>query len=148
MDEYRKSNLQLWNEWTSIHEKSEFYHLEAFKAGKSSLSDLEIKELGDVAGKSLLHLQCHFGKDTLSWARLGANVTGADFSDRAIALARSLSSELNISATFVRSDIYDLRRALSGEFDIVYTGGGALNWLPDMGRWAQVAAHFLRPGGT
>lgn len=148
MDEYTKSNLQLWNEWTSIHEKSEYYDLEGFKAGKSSLRPLEIGELGDVAGKSLLHLQCHFGKDTLSWARLGAHVTGADFSDRAIALAQSLSRELGIPASFVRSDIYDLPNALSEQFDIVYTGGGALMWLPDMTRWAQVVAHFLKPGGT
>lgn len=146
--EYTKSNLHLWNEWTSIHEKSEHYDLEGFKAGQSSLNALEMEELGDVSGKSLLHLQCHFGKDTLSWARLGATVTGADFSDRAIALAQSLSRELNIPATFVCSDIYELPRVLPGQFDIVYTGGGALSWLPDIGRWAEVVAHFLRPGGT
>src|SRR5438034_7350924 len=104
-DEYIKSNLRLWNEWTSIHEKSEHYDLEGFKAGKSSLNSLEVEELGDVSGKSLLHLQCHFGKDTLSWASelatLGATVTGADFSGRAIALAQSLSRELNVPTTFV-----------------------------------------------
>ena len=148
MDEYTKSNLLLWNEWTSIHEKSEYYNVEGFKAGKSSLHPLEVEEMGDVAGKSLLHLQCHFGKDTLSWARLGASVTGADFSDRAIALARSLSAELGIPATFVCSDIYGLPGALSGEFDLVFTGGGAINWLPDMAPWAEVIAHFLKPGGT
>src|SRR6476469_1180702 len=120
VDEYTKSNLQLWNEWASIHVKSDHYGLEAFKAGKSSVRPLEIEELGDVSGKSLLHLQCHFGKDTLSWARLGANATGADFSDRAIALAQSLSRELNILANFVCSDIYNLPNVLSGQFDIVY----------------------------
>src|SRR5262245_9551113 len=108
MDEYRKSNRVLWNNWAEIHVKSEHYDVEGFKGGKSSLHALELEELGDVAGKSLLHLQCHFGKDTLSWARLGAQVTGADFSDKAIELARGLSEELGIPATFVVSDIYDL----------------------------------------
>src|SRR5438552_13153842 len=120
MDENAKPKRQVWSEWTWLHEKSEFYDLEGLKAGKSSLRDIEIEEVGDVSGKSLLHLQCHFGKDTLSWARLGANVTGADFSDRAIALAQSLSQELGIPAKFIRSEIYKLPDVLSGEFDIVY----------------------------
>lgn len=152
MDErgYIESNKALWNEWTGIHVKSKFYDLESFKAGQLALDTLEREGPGDVAGKSLLHLQCHFGMSTLSWARLGAEVTGADFSDKAIALARSLSAELDIPATFVCADIYDLPGVLdgAGTFDIVFTSHGVLPWLPDMQRWAGVIAHFLRPGGV
>ncbi|MGD1996736.1 MAG: class I SAM-dependent methyltransferase [Anaerolineae bacterium] len=148
MNEYLKANRAHWDELVAIHANSTFYDLEGFKAGKLSLKSLELEELGDVAGKSLLHLQCHFGMDTLSWARLGAEVTGVDFSDQAISLARSLSEELGIEASFVYSDIYELPDVLSGLFDIVYTSYGVLAWLPDLGRWAEVIAHFLKPGGT
>ena len=148
MDEYLKNNKDLWNEITPIHAKSEFYNLEGFKAGQSSLIyPVEIEEMGDVSGKSLLHLQCHFGMDTLFWARRGAKVTGVDFSEKAIDLARSLSKELEIEADFVSSDIYDLPENLSGQFDIVYTSGGVLCWLPDLERWGEIIAHFLKPGG-
>ncbi|MGI8586436.1 MAG: class I SAM-dependent methyltransferase [Chloroflexia bacterium] len=146
-DEYIASNKQLWDHWTRLHEKSEFYDLPGFKAGRDSLNPTEVAEVGDVAGKSLLHLQCHFGMDTLSWARRGAKVTGADLSTVAIQLARSLSAELGIEASFVAANLYDLPAALQGQFDIIYTGGGALWWLPDMARWGEVIAHFLKPGG-
>jgi SAM-dependent methyltransferase len=109
---------------------------------------LEREEVGDVAGKSLLHLQCHFGLDTLSWARLGAQVTGVDFSEEAITLGRALSDELGIEADFICSDLYDLPTVLTGQFDIVFTSYGVLCWLPDLTRWAEIIAHFLRPGGT
>ena len=124
------------------------YDVESFKAGKLSLHPLELEEVGDVSGKSLLHLQCHFGKDTLSWARLGATVTGADFSDEAIGYARELSKEIGVPATFVLSDILDLPNALTGQFDIVFTSFGAIYWLPDIWKWGQVVGHFLKPGGT
>jgi SAM-dependent methyltransferase len=124
------------------------YNSARFKAGRSSLKDLELREIGGVQGKSLLHLQCHFGHDTLSWARLGATVTGADFSERAIELARSLSKDLEIPARFVLSDLYSLPDALHDTFDVVFTSYGALAWLPDIPRWGQVVAHFLKPGGT
>ncbi len=113
LDEFLKANLGLWNEWTEIHETSAFYDLEGFRAGKSSLHSIELDELGDVAGKRLLHLQCHFGLDTLSWARLGATVTGVDFSERAIALARSLAAELALPATFVQSTVDELQSNLT-----------------------------------
>ncbi len=148
MDKYRKTNLALWNERTEIHAKSEYYDVEGFKAGRNSLHSIELEELGDVRGKSLLHLQCHFGMDTLSWTRLGATVTGADFSDKAIALAKSLSEELHIPARFVQTDIYELPNVLEDEFDIVFTSYGVLCWLPDMPRWGELVAHFLKPGGT
>ena len=104
--------------------------------------------MGDVSGKSLLHLQCHFGLDTLSWARLGAKVTGVDFSDRAIASARSLSKETGIKADSICSNIYDLPKTLKDEFDIVFTSYGILAWPPNLQRWAEIIAHFLKPGGA
>jgi SAM-dependent methyltransferase len=147
MDDYRKANLDLWNNWAEINAASSTYDLQSFRQGKISLNPLELEEVGDVSGKSLLHLQCHFGKDTMSWARLGATVTGADFSDRAIELARALAAELNIPARFILSDLYNLPNVLQGEFDIVYTTYGAISWLPDMEAWGRVAAHFVKPGG-
>ena len=140
----------LWDAWTAIHAAGEFYDLAAFRAGGDPRSvTYEIAALGDVAGRSLLHLQCHFGIDTLSWARLGARVTGADFSPAAIALARELADDLGFpEARFVESNLYDLPRALDGDFDIVYTSRGVLGWLPDIRAWAEVVAHFLAPGGT
>jgi len=147
MDNYLQSNQQLWNEWTTLHEQSPLYNLAGFKAGASTLRPVEREELTNVAGKTLLHLQCHFGLDTLSWAREGAIVTGVDLSDRSIALARSLSTDVAIPATFVCSDLLDLPNALSGQFDIVFTSYGVLNWLHDLNGWAAVVAHFLKPGG-
>lgn len=143
------ANESLWDAWTAIHAKGEFYDLEGFKAGGVRLRPYEIEMVGDVSGKSLLHLQCHFGIDTLSWARLGARVTGADLSPDAIELARSLAIELGFpDARFVRSNLYDLPDALEGQFDVVYTSRGVLGWLPDVRGWARVVAHFLAPGGT
>ena len=147
MTDYLDTNQQLWNAWTPLHETSDFYDLPGFKAGKSSLRPIERTELTNVAGRSLLHLQCHFGLDTLSWARKGAIVTGVDFSDRSIALAQSLSTELGIPATFVCSDVEHLPEVLSGQFEIVFSSYGVLPWLRDLRRWGEVIAHFLKPGG-
>jgi SAM-dependent methyltransferase len=144
----KDANRALWDEWTAIHVKSDFYDLDSFKAGEIHLDPLEQEELGDVSGKSLLHLQCHFGLSTLSWARLGAKVTGVDFSPKSIAMARSLAEELKIDARFVLADIDHLPDSLTGEFDIVFTSYGVLAWLPDLNRWAEVIAHFLKPGGV
>ncbi len=147
-DEYIASNKQLWDNWTLLHEKSDFYDVAGFKAGRDTLNPTEVEEVGDVAGKSLLHLQCHFGMDTLSWARHGAKVTGTDLSETAIDLARALASELGIEANFVCANLYDLPAALQGQFDIIYTSGGALWWLPDIAGWGKVIGHFLKPGGV
>ncbi|MDQ1591198.1 MAG: hypothetical protein QOG71_1825 [Pyrinomonadaceae bacterium] len=148
MDEYLENNRSLWNGWTRLHKRSRFYDVEGFKAGKSSLEPLELEEVGDVEGKSLLHLQCHFGMDTLSWARRGARVAGADFSEEAITFARALSTDVHVPAEFVCSNVYDLPAALAGgRFDIVYTSYGVLSWLPELDPWAAVVAHFLKPGG-
>ncbi len=147
MDEHLQANQKLWDQWTGEHEQSPFYDLAGFRAGKDRLRSIELAELGDVSEKSLLHLQCHFGMDTLAWARRGAIVTGVDFSENSIALARSLSQELNIAGEFVCSDIYQLPDRLSGEFDIVFTSYGVLHWLRDLPRWGKIIAHFLKPQG-
>ena len=144
---YLESNRALWNEWTEINAQSTLYDLKSFRGGRSSLQSLEIAEVGDVAGKTLLHLQCHFGLDTLSWARRGAQVTGVDFSSKAIQLARSLSAEMALPATFIEANLYDLPKAHAGEYDIVFVSYGAIYWLPDIREWARVAAHFVKPGG-
>lgn len=147
MNEYLQANQKRWDQLTIEHEKSSFYDLAGFKAGKDRLRSIELSELGSVEGKSLLHLQCHFGMDTLAWARRGARVTGIDFSQNAIALAQSLSDELDIPAQFYCTDIYELPNVLAGEFDIVFTSYGVLHGLPDLTRWGEIIAHYLKPGG-
>lgn len=147
MDEYLQANQKWWDQRALEHQASEFYDLEGFKSGKDRLRSIELTELGDVSGKFLLHLQCHFGLDTLAWARRGAMVTGIDFSPKAISIARSLSEELDIPVYFYCSDIYELPNKLSGEFDIVFTSYGVLHGLPDLQAWGQIIAHYLKPGG-
>ena len=151
--EARAANLELWNHWTRIHEKSAFYDVEGFLAGKTSLWPLELEELGPYVREAttLLHLQCHFGLDTLSWARMGAEVVGLDFSDEAIALARRLAGQAGLSgrAEFVCSGLYDADAHLGGRlFDVVFVSWGAIEWLPDLDRWAGIVARHLRPGGV
>ena len=123
------------------------YDLDTFRAGRSTLKTIETHEVGDVRGKRLLHLQCHFGMDTISWARLGASAVGVDFSPEAIRLARQLSAELSVDAEFVCSPVNDLPQHLEGDFDIVFTSYGVLLWLADLAGWARVVDHFLTPGG-
>ena len=142
------ANRTLWEAWTAVHAEGDFYDLAGFRAGGVRLRDEEIAAVGDVRDRSLLHLQCHFGIDTLSWARLGATVTGADFSPAAIHLARELAADLGFpDARFVESNLYDLPANLEGTFDVVYTSRGVLGWLPDIAGWARVVAHFVAPGG-
>lgn len=147
-ERYFDANRARWDESVPIHVASKGYDMEGFLRGEKSLCPVEIEEVGDVTGKTLLHLQCHFGMDTLNWARLGAKVTGLDFSAPAVAQARELAERIGIGdATFVQSNVYDARSALSGQFDVVYTAVGALCWLPDIRGWADVAASFVKPGG-
>ncbi len=127
--------------------KSDFYNLQAFKKGRNSLNEIELELLGDVKGKKVLHLQCHFGQDTISLGRIGAEVTGVDFSDTAINEARKLATELNSNAKFVCCDIYDLPNHLNDSFDIVFTSYGTYGWLPDLNKWAAVINQYLKPGG-
>ena len=141
------ANRDGWNKRTEVHKTSAFYNVEGWKKGDEALTPIEIGEMGDVSGKSLLHLQCHFGQDTLSWARKGATVTGVDLSDKAVQHARELAAETNLPAEFVCCNVYDLRDHLQGQFDIVFTSYGTIGWLPDLKPWAAVIAHFLKPGG-
>ena len=145
--EYLATNRSSWDEWVALHFDSDYYDVAGFKAGNCTLKSVEVEELGDISGKSLLHLQCHFGLDSLSLARRGARVTGVDFSDKAISTARRLDDEEDLGARFVCSNIYELPRHLDDRFDIVFTSYGVLCWLPDLPRWAAVIAHFLKPGG-
>jgi SAM-dependent methyltransferase len=148
MDPKVAANKALWEEWTPIHVRSAFYDVDGWKAGRGQdLHPLLVEEVGEVAGKDLLHLQCHFGLDTLSWARRGARVTGTDFSEQAVDQARRLAAEAGLDACFVVSDVFDLPGNLEGDFDVVFTSFGVLNWLPDVPRWAEVVAHFVRRGG-
>jgi SAM-dependent methyltransferase len=140
-------NRRRWNEVTSIHVKSAFYNVEGFKDGESSLKSVELSQLGDIRGKSLLHLQCHFGLDSLSLAQLGANVTGVDFSDEAIAVARHLNEELGLNANFFCSDVYKIPECIHETFDIVFTSYGVLCWLSDLPKWAEVISSRLKSGG-
>ncbi|MGH3150953.1 MAG: class I SAM-dependent methyltransferase [Streptosporangiaceae bacterium] len=146
--EWRSLNRANWDDRVPIHLASSFYDLAGFRAGVSSLRAFELAEVGDVRGRRLVHLQCHIGLDTLSWARRGAQVSGLDFSAPAIEAASSLAAELDLAARFVVADVYDAVAAFGGQrFDIVYTGIGALVWLPDVFGWARVVAGLLEPGG-
>jgi len=141
-------NRASWDSRVPVHLASSFYDVAGFRAGRDTLDSFQVAEVGEVTGLRLVHLQCHFGLDTLSWARRGALVSGLDFSPPAVETARSLAADLGIPATFVVSDVYDASSALGGQlFDIVYTGIGALVWLPDIARWASVVASLLAPGG-
>jgi SAM-dependent methyltransferase len=148
MDRPREANRALWNAWTRVNLQSDFYDVEGFAAGRGrDLDPIARAGPGDVRGKSLLHLQCHFGMDTIRWARHGAVVTGVDFAEEAVAAARVLAARVGSAATFVHCDLYDLPANLEGRFDIVFTSHGVLGWLPDLDRWAAVIAHFLAPDG-
>ena len=147
MNQHFKNNQQLWDRLTAINAKSPMYDMEAFKRGQSTLDPIEIAELGDVRGKSILHLQCHFGQDTMSLARMGARVTGVDFSEEAIKLAKALSAELNIPAEFICCNIYDLPRHLDKQFDIVFTSAGVLCWINDLTAWARLIDRYLKLDG-
>lgn len=146
-DNYLELNRREWNKRTHLHFKSEFYGLNDFLEGKSSLNDIELELLGDVSGKSVLHLQCHFGMDSLSLARLGADVTGLDLSDVAIDKARELNDKLGLKASFVSGDVYATPQLINKKFDVVFSSYGTIGWLPDIHKWAEVVAKMLKPGG-
>ncbi|MFC7870059.1 class I SAM-dependent methyltransferase [[Kitasatospora] papulosa] len=151
-EDWHEINRARWDERVPIHAAGDFYGLDAFLAGRDALRDFELAEVGDVTGRTLLHLQCHIGLDTLSWARHGAaHVVGLDFSGPAVETARGLARSLELPAdraAFVAADVYDAAQAVpDSSYDIVYTGLGALNWLPDVTRWAEVAASLVAPGG-
>ena len=150
VSDYRDVNLANWNSRVVHHKKA--YRLEHFYADPGHLSNavrFDLPRLGNIEGLDVVHLQCHIGTDTLSLARLGArSVTGLDFSAPALEVARQLAADCGAAIDYVASDVYMAIEALgAGRFDVVYTGGGALCWLPDIGHWAQVVAALLRPGG-
>ena len=145
---YFEVNKDTWNKKVSIHKTSEFYDVEGFKKGKNSLNAYELNEVGDVKGKRLLHLQCHFGQDTLSWSRLGAKCTGIDLSDEGINEAKKLNNELGLDAIFIESNLYDVPKKVKGKFDIVFTSYGVVGWLPDLKTWGEIIASKLKKGGV
>jgi SAM-dependent methyltransferase len=147
MEDYLAINRANWDDRVPIHVASDFYDVAAFKSGSCTIRPFELLEVGDVTGRDLVHLQCHFGLDTLSWARRGARATGLDLSEAAVAQAGRLAEETGVAARFVAADVYDAPEALGETYDIVYSGIGALVWLPDLTRWARTVARLLRPGG-
>jgi SAM-dependent methyltransferase len=148
MDDYLEVNQKSWDAKVPHHLKSDFYDVDAFLKGKNSLNEIELALLGDVRGKSILHLQCHFGQDSLSLQRMGADVTGVDFSGIAIDTANKLNQNMQLSATFICCDIYNLPATLDKKFDIVFTSYGTIGWLPDLDKWARVVGTFLKPSGS
>lgn len=148
-DAYMETNRRQWEVWTPLKAESACYDLDGFRRGGTRMRTLEREEVGDVTGRSLLHLQSHVGLDTLSWARLGcSHVTGVDFSGVGVTIAQGLAAELELPARFIESNVYGLPAVLQETFDIVYTSHGVLGWLPDLRRWAEVVAHFVAPGGV
>ena len=145
--DYKEINKALWNNKTDVHIESEFYDNETFINGRNSLNSIELELLDDIKGKSVLHLQCHFGQDTISLNRLGANVTGIDLSDKAIERAKELAIKTNSNVKFICCDIYDLPNHLDEQFDIVFTSYGVIGWLPDLDKWAKIISHFLKQDG-
>jgi 2-polyprenyl-3-methyl-5-hydroxy-6-metoxy-1,4-benzoquinol methylase len=141
-------NRETWNHKTAVHFESDFYDKHAFAKAKNSLNHYEQQALGDVTGKSMLHLQCHFGQDSLSWANKGAVVTGIDISDVAIDTAKRLSAELNIPATFVCCNVLDVSQHVKEHFDLIFTSYGVIGWLPDLKPWARMIVERLKKGGV
>lgn len=146
-ENYISINKASWNKKTDAHIKSDFYDQKGFLQGKSSLKEIELDLLGDIAGQSILHLQCHFGQDTISLSRLGAQATGVDLSDKAIDNAIRIAKEVNTDTQFVCCNIYDLPQHLDQQFDIVFTSYGTIGWLPDLNKWGVIVSRFLKPRG-
>lgn len=145
--DYIEINRETWNKKTPVHLQSEFYDMKSFLSGSSSLNDIELDLLGDIKGKSILHLQCHFGQDSISLSRMGAKVTGVDLSDKAIETAVQVAAQTNSDTTFICCNIYDLPNHLTGQFDYVFTSYGTIGWLPDLDAWGRIIARYLKPVG-
>lgn len=149
-EDFSETNRRAWEELARIHalDRTGFYRIQAFLAGENTLYPIEKAEVGEVAGKTVAHLQCHIGLDSLNLARMGAEVTGLDFSAEAVAQAGRFSERIGVPATFVQGNVYDADKLLKpASFDLVYVTWGAIPWLPDIRRWTDVVANLLRPGG-
>ena len=144
---YIALNKNAWNNKTEVHIASDFYDMKGFLEGKSTLNSIELELLGAISNKKILHLQCHFGQDTMTFARMGAQATGIDFSEKAIEKATEFSKQLNLDTTFICCNIYEAPKYLKDQFDIVFTSYGTIGWLPDLDKWAKVVSQFLKPGG-
>lgn len=144
---YIEINKHSWNNRIDTHLNSDFYNLKGFLNGETSLNPIELEILGDIKGKTILHLQCHFGQDSISLSRLGAEVTGVDLSNKAIESARKISNETNSNTKFICCDLYDLENHLDKKFDIVFTSYGTITWLPDLNKWGELISKFLKPNG-
>lgn len=145
--DYKKINKEAWDRRVNVHVESKFYDVEGFLDGNTSLREIELAEVGDVKDKRLLHLQCHFGLDTLSLARMGAIVTGVDISPVAIEKANELKQQLGLDAHFVCSDVYEFGASVKETYDMAFTSYGAINWLPDLDLWAETISRSLKPDG-
>ena len=145
--EYFTTNAALWDAKTRIHLKSDFYNQTAFMEGRTSLTKIELAGLPDIKGKTVLHSQCHFGQDTLSLQRMGAQCTGIDLSQVAIETAKELNKQLGLDARFVQTNVYDIDQHLKVQYDLVFTSYGVIGWLPDLDRWAQQLMQRLKPDG-
>lgn len=145
---YIDINKSLWNKRTEIHIKSDFYNLDDFLEKKNSLNPIELDLLGNIQNKSILHLQCHFGQDTISLAQMGAELTGVDFSEKAIEEGKKLAQKTETNnIEFICCNIYDLPKYLNKTFDIIFTSYGTIGWLPDMNKWAEIVSRYLKFGG-
>ncbi|MFF1819093.1 class I SAM-dependent methyltransferase [Kribbella sp. NPDC058245] len=151
MTDYREINQASWDERVPAHVASPSYHVAEFESDPSYLSEVvrfDVPRLGDITGLRGVHLQCHIGTDTVSLARLGARMSGLDFSPPAIEAAQGLADRLGLETDFHVADVYDAVEVLgAAQYDLVYTGVGAICWIPDIKRWAQVVAGLLKPGG-
>lgn len=147
MENYLEINKKSWNNRLDAHLTSDFYDMPGFLKGNSSLHKIELDLLGNLQGKRILHLQCHFGQDTISLSRMGAEVVGIDLSDKSIEKAKTLAIETKTSAKFICCDIYDLPKYLDEQFDIVFTSYGTISWLPDLNHWASLISNYLKPNG-
>lgn len=146
-EEYVQINRELWNAKTPVHVDSEFYDMASFRKSGNSLKHIELEELPDINGKKILHLQCHFGQDSISLANLGGCVTAIDLSPVAIEKAKELSKELGTEVTFIESNVYDVSGTVQGQFDLVFASYGTICWLDNLDDWAKVIADKLKPGG-
>ena len=146
-NKYFNVNKETWNKKVGVHLNSDFYDVSSFLKGKTSLNSYELDELGIIKDKTLLHLQCHFGLDTLSLSRLGAKCTGIDISNEGINEAKNLNKKLGLDASFYETNVYDIPKIITKKFDIIFASYGVIAWLPDLTTWAKIIYDRLKTNG-